>query len=132
MLIVFLLIAFVCVWFWLRRPGVSLHQDVLDAMDGDDTTKELGRFTPFQRNLAYEFKSEFGCLRYNGANKMVAASWVRKRLLAIEDMRACDRAHLAPLIVELCLVPLATDIAAGGFAADPAVANRRAMVGGPR
>jgi hypothetical protein len=114
---------------WLRSStaGATL---VAEVDLGPDWTS-VGVTTPYQRQLAYQFKAEFGELRYNKANRIIAGDWCRKAM-ADNDVRLTDRVRLLPLAVELCLLPTRHAVQAAELAATYEVRHRRAAADLPK
>jgi len=113
---------------WYRRPshtGAALLTE-LDRHDPDLSV--YGVSTPYQRELAFEFKAEFGELRYNNANRRIASDYVLKAMSNNKDLRNCDRVRLYPLTVELCLLPTRDAVTAANLARTLEVRARRSAV----
>lgn len=94
----------------------------------DDEDRVCVVSTPLTRELAYEFKAEFGELRYNKANRILAGDWVRLRLAKIPDLRAVDRVKHMDIAIELCLLPTKHAVAASKLARSREVRARRGAV----
>lgn len=113
------------VYTWWNRPtwgaGVVRELDV-----GPDEGPNV-HTTAVARRVAYEFKAEFGELRYNKANRCIAAEWVRRKFRDM-DMRYVDIVMHMDVCVELCLLPTKHAVLATGLAATPEVRARRAVV----
>jgi hypothetical protein len=77
--------------------------------------------------VAYEFKAEFGEMRYNKANRTIAGDWVRKQLRA-RDVRIVDIVRLMDMCVELCLTPTGASVEAAQYARSYEARARRAAV----
>ena len=118
----YLLYAFLA---WLHRPtwGAEVVRDIDDGPNDTD-----GRaVSAVARRVAYEFKAEFGELRYNKANRCIASDWVRRRFRDM-DMRYVDIVIHMDVCVELCLTPTCHAVRAARLAATPEVKGRRALV----
>jgi len=112
-----------------RKPTVgALVVAELDA--GPEAGPEVVS-TRVARQVAYEFKAEFGELRYNNANRCIAGDWVRKRFRAM-DMRYVDIVRHMDVCVELCLTPTVHSVGASELARTPEVRARRALVAPPK
>jgi len=118
---------------WWRPVAFEADLKSFDSFDDEVETKEAAGSvtTRVQRLLAYEFKAEFGDLRYNKANRLLAGDWVRKRMKDM-GMRPLHITRLSPMTTELCLVPSVEGIEAQRFAASGLVQGRRAVVELPR
>jgi hypothetical protein len=107
---------------WLIRPriGAKVVQELDEGPDvvGEHTTR-------CARMAAYEFKAEFGELKYNKANRCIASDWVRKHFRD-KEMRAVDIVRHMDICVELCLLPTAGAVAAANLAKDRDIRARRA------
>lgn len=111
------------VWRWFR-PIATLGAGLVAELDVGPDWSTIGVTTPYQRELAYMFKAEYGELRYNKANRIIASSWCL-RAMAEADVRYVDRVKLLPLAIELCLLPTSAAVFAAGLSATPEVVARR-------
>lgn len=80
---------------------------------------------------AYEFKAEFGELKYNKANRILAGDWVRKHFLDM-GMRKVDIVRHMDIAVELCLLPTCNAVRAAELARTREVRERRSVVDLPK
>jgi hypothetical protein len=100
---------------------VLAELDAGDDLEGISTSR-------LSRVLAYEFKAEFGEMRYNNANRIIAGGWVRQKLSEMKDLRKVDMVRHAEMAVELCLLPTAHAVRAAELAKTAEVRGRRAAV----
>lgn len=115
---------FTCYLIWRMTPGVGAT--VVAELDaGPDAEGEYT--TRCARLAAYEFKAEFGELKYNKANRCIASDWVRKHFRNM-DMRAVDIVRHMDVCVELCLLPTAGAVRAARLAKDTDIRARRNAV----
>jgi hypothetical protein len=118
------------VWRWIR-PSATVGAQLLAELDAGPDWNSVGVTTRYQRELAYRFKAEFGELRYNKANRIIASSWVLKTM-AGDDVRYVDRVKLEPLAVQLCLLPTQAAVTAARIAQMHEVCARRSAVELPK
>lgn len=83
------------------------------------------------RMAAYEFKAEFGEMKYTKANRLIAGDWVRRHFRA-SGMRYVDIVRHMDIAVELCLLPTEQAVRSSQLAATREVRERRAAVEHPR
>nr|UUW21100.1 MAG: hypothetical protein [Sanya tombus-like virus 5] len=120
------------VWLWWRPRQPGAGRQLVDELDHGPAEWSDVVSTPYQRELAYRFKAEFGELRYNNANRIIAGEWVRKAMAENKDLRLADRVWLAPVTEQLCLLPTRAAVFASALASDPDVIGRRAMHSAPK
>jgi hypothetical protein len=112
---------------WITRPRVRWGATVLAELDAGDDLEGVST-SRLSRVLAYEFKAEFGEMRYNNANRIIAGGWVRQKLSEMKDLRKVDMVRHAEMAVELCLLPTAHAVRAAELAKMAEVRGRRAAV----
>lgn len=114
------------VWLWYTRPsdGARLVREV-DLDPEEEIPNTLT--TRAARMAAYAFKAEFGEMRYNKANRLIAGDWVRKHFRD-GGMRYVDIARHMDIAVELCLLPTSSAATAAELARTREVRARRAAV----
>lgn len=110
---------------WWNRP--TWAAEVVREIDADPEDAKDGHTSAVARRVAYEFKAEFGEMRYNKANRCIAAEWVRRRFRDM-DMRYVDIVRHMDVCVELCLLPTKHAVAASRIAASREVRERRSAV----
>jgi len=108
-----------------RKPTIGAK--VVAELDLGPDWGSVGVTTRYQRELAYRFKAEFGEMRYNKANRIIASDWCRKTMKD-EDVRVVDQVRHLPLAIELCLLPTQHSVAAAEVAGTYEVRARRAAV----
>ena len=102
--------------------------EVVAEIDADpDVNTQDGATSNIARRVAYEFKAEFGELKYTKANRCIAGDWVRKRFREM-DMRYVDIAIHMDMCVELCLLPTKHAVRAAALARTHEVRDRRSVV----
>jgi hypothetical protein len=116
-------------WWAFTRPSEGAQ--LVSEVDLDPEGDEPGLTTRAARMAAYAFKAEFGELRYNKANRIVAGDWVRKHFRD-GGMRYVDIVRHMDIAVELCLLPTESAVTAARLARTREVAARRAVVDTPR
>jgi len=116
-----------CLLLFLCLPA-SRAAEVIADLDKADSACKLTRCGVM---TAYEFKAEFGELKYNKANRIIAGDWVRKKFKEM-DMRAVDIVRHMSITVELCLVPTTEAVVAASFARDLETRKRRGLVDNPK
>jgi len=104
------------------------HGGEFAEIDADpDVNTQDGATSNIARRVAYEFKAEFGELKYTKANRCIAGDWVRKRFREM-DMRYVDIAIHMDMCVELCLLPTKHAVRAAALARTHEVRDRRSVV----
>ncbi len=120
------------IWKWCNR-GPTWGQVVVDDIDRALDGIEPRRVPKVAMEAAMEAKAHYGEMRYNAANRIVVAEFVRKWYKATKpDMRAVDIVKYTPMAVQLALTPSAAEVEAQQYADDGFVRDRRAAVALPK
>jgi hypothetical protein len=126
-LAVCVIVLVVVVRLW-RRPSIGAK--LVAAIDSDPEGN-CSITTRAARMAAYAFKAEFGELRYNKANWLVAGDWVRKHFRDM-GMRNVDIVRHMDIAVELCLLPTEAAVLSSSLARTREVRERRSAVDLPK